>query len=697
MLEILSPAVSPEGVIAAVQNGADSIYLNFDETQERQETRGFTRDELGRALEYCRVRGVKTYLSIETPLYDKDLPAIAQRAKEACRLGIDAIIISDLGAMLAIRQAVPQVPIHAGEQLCIHNLEGVKMAAAMGLKRVTLARELSRKKIDYICKHSKIEIEVVVHGEQCISYSGLCYMDKIKGKGKIGNKQCSEPCRLNYNTIGNITTHPLSLKDSCLVQYLDDMEILGVTCGKIDGLTKRPEYSAIVTEFYSKAAHKGRITSNDDLRVLEETFSPKGLTDGYYADRQNMEMLGINTPDNDNKNEDAVIFTTARKNYLNGEFQRVPIRFVGSVTNGKKVKLAAADENKNTAVVYGAVPEPAFHKELTIASLQTQLHKTSGTPFYCVGVKGTVGPGLSLPQSELVDMSRKLLAEILEQRKYVTERIEGEFTPVEHIDGHEEPPQLTVSIMRLEQLSMSMVELNPGIIYIPVVEIYDELPALQALIENGTTKVGVTLPRVIHDNERKDVSEFMSKAVNLGITDALVGNIGHILFARKHGMRVRGDYGLNVRNSETLKALDNLGLESATLSYELNLNEIRSISKLIDTELIIYGRLPLMITETCISKNSMGICNCDNYPGLEDSQGAVYPFVPEFGCRNILLNTKKLYMADRRSSLSSLGIWAGRLMFTTENALECTAVLKRYMGLSNYAPSGYTRGQFFKE
>ena len=693
MLEILSPAVSPEGVIAAAQNGADAIYLEFVYSAERTKKKTFTRDDFGRALEYCRVRGIKTYLTIEALAYDHELPQIAERAKEACRLGIDAIIVQDLGVMIAVRRAVPEVPVHAGERMCIHNLEGVRIAAAMGLKRAILAPELSHKKIAYICRNSPIEIEVSVHGALCMSYSGQCYMSSLTGRDSNNRRSCAEPCRLSYNAVGHSIKHPLSLKDNSLINYLDDLDRMGVAAVKIEGLKKRPEYSAIVTGIYSKVAHRGKIPKYDDLRAVQSSFSRQGFTDGYYTDRKDRDMLGVSEEDN---KSDSVIFATARKNYLNGELQRVPVRFVGTISKGKKVKIAASDDKKNTAVAYGPVPEPAFHRELSVTSLQTQLHKTGGTPFFCVGVRGNVEPGLSLPTAIWIEMRRKLLAEILEQRKLISERAEGEFIPAEHVDGRTEPPQLAVSVMRNEQLSSGMAELNPNTIYIPVTEIGDETPALRAILDNNEINVIVALPRVIHDNERRNISDMLKKAPDLGITDALVSNIGHIQFARSHGMNVRGDFGFNVLNSETLIALRNLGLKSATLSFELRLPQIREMSKPIDTELIVYGRLPLMITETCIAKNSTGACTCDSFTGLVDRQGALFPVVPEFGCRNTLLNSKKLFMADKRRTIASLGLWAQRLMFTTENAFECVAVMKRYMGLSNYTPSGYTRGLYYR-
>ena len=693
MLEILSPAGSPEGVIAAVQNGADAIYLGFGEFNARLNARNFTYDEFGRALEYCRIRGVKTYLTLNTLASDRELPLIAQHAIDACNLGIDAIIVQDLGVMRTVRQVVPEVPLHASTQMSVHNLEGVKMAAAMGFSRVVIARELSRKKISYICKNSPIEIEVFTHGALCMSYSGQCYMSAMIGRRSGNRGVCAQPCRMSYNAVGHSVKHPLSLKDNCLVRYISDLESIGVKCIKIEGRMKRPEYSAIVTGVYSKAVHKGKSPTQEDMRALRNAFSRQGFTDGYYTDHHGPDMLGIREED---ERSDSAIFASARKNYLNGEFQRIPIRFVGTVQSGKRIKLAAADSDGNSSVMYGPIPEPAFHKELTLAVLQTQLHKTGGTPFLCVGVKGKVDPGLSLPVAAFNEMRRKLLAEIIEQRKPIKSRAEGEFSPSGHMPGYSSPPILTVSIMKIDQLSEELSDLNPRIIYIPVSEFGYDTPILHRFLDNDNITVAVSLPRIIHDSERKKVSDLLARASSLGITESLVGNIGQIQLARSHGMAVRGDYGLNIFNSESLFVLKQLGLKSATFSFELRLAEIRDISKLIDTEIIAYGRLPLMITENCIVRNCSGACTCDNFTGLTDKQGALFPIVPEFGCRNVLLNSKKLFLADKRHATTSLGLWAERLSFTTENAFECVSVMKRYLGKSDFVPTGYTRGLYYR-
>ena len=703
MLELVSPAGSPEGVIAAVQNGADAVYLGFNELNACMDAQNFLLDEFGRSLEYCRVRGIKAYLTLDSIVYDDELPIVAQNAKEANRYGADAIIVQDLGAMRAVRQAVPEMLIHAGPRMGIHNLEGVKMAAAMGASRVTIAHELTRKEIRHICRYSPIEIEVIVHGNLCMSYTGQCYMSTVLEENSDSRGICDKPCQKNYSATGHTIKHPLSLKDISLVRYLSDLEAIGVKAVKIEGRSKRNEYTALVSGMYSKALRSGKTPSGESAQTLRSTFSKQGFTDGYYTDRKGADMLGLREED---KRADTVLFASTRKLYLNGEFQRVPIRFVGMVAKDKPAKLAAADDKNNSAVAYGPIPEQSFHKDFSQAMLQTELYKTSGTPFICLGVKGTVEPGLKIPMSAFTDMRVQLFAEILEQRKPMTLRDEGEYIPNTYAsDGfvpelydmnQSNPPVITVSLTKADQLSAEMEALEPSVVYIPVVELDYESPLLHKFLDNKNITVAVSLPRVIHDNEKKTVSKVMERARAIGIKDALVGNIGHIQFARSFGMAVRGDYGLNICNSEVLFVLQKLGFVSATFSFEMKLSEIRDLEKPIDTELITYGRLPLMYTENCIVRNCTEACTCDSFVGLVGEKGVLYPVVADFGCRNTLYHSKKLFMADKYKAYATLGLWAQRLNFTTENAIECVSVLKRYMGKGNFSPTGFTRGVYFK-
>ncbi len=695
MLEILSPAGSPEGVIAAVQNGADAVYMGFGDYNARRNAKNFTTEEFRKASEYCRARGVKIYVTFNTLVSDRELPALAEQAKTACRCGADAFIVQDLGALRAVRQAAPEVAVHASTQMSIHNLEGVKLAAAMGITRVVLSRELSRKEIAYICKHAPIETEVFAHGALCMSYSGQCYMSSVIGRRSGNRGLCAQPCRLNYSTSGHAAEYLLSMKDNCLIDYLEELEKMGVSCIKIEGRMKRPEYAAIVTGVYSRAVKDKKSPSAEDMRALESAFSRQGFTDGYYTSNHGQEMFGVREEE---KKGDQVIFATARKNYLNGEFQRVPVRFVGIIHQGEPVKLAAADDKGNSASTEGLVPEPAFHKELTATALQTQLHKTGGTPFYCIGVRSVLDSGLSIPTSAINEMRRDILAELMEKRKYLEPRKEGEFVPGNRLLNREDKPVLTVSVLKLSQLSKELAALKPRILYVPVEELVKDKDkeVLAPFLEDPEITVAVRVPRVIFDSEKKGVTSLLNAVQEMGVKEALVGNLGHLQYVKGLGFEPRGDFGLNVFNSQALKTVKDLGFISATLSFELRIEAIRDLSKAINTEMIVYGRLPLMLTENCVIKGNTGVCSCDNFSGLRDKQGASFPVVQEYKCRNVVLNSKKLFLGDKRDETAKLGLWAERLMFTTENANECVSVMKRYLKEGDYEPGSYTRGLYYR-
>ncbi|MDR0862121.1 MAG: U32 family peptidase [Oscillospiraceae bacterium] len=703
MLEILSPAGSPEGVVAAVQNGADAVYLGMGDFNARRNAKNFSESDFATAAEYCRVRGVKVYLTLNTLVSDREIHGALAVAKTAAKLGADAFIVQDLGLMRALRQVLPDVPLHASTQMGVHNLEGAKLAAAMGLSRVILARELPRDEIRHITKNAPIETEIFVHGALCMSYSGQCYFSSVIGRRSGNRGLCAQPCRLPYSAGNRAVEYPLSLKDNCLVGHLEELEKLGVTCVKIEGRMKRPEYAAIVTGIYSRAARENKEPSEDDLKALESAFSRSGFTDGYYTGKRDGGMFGVR--DEDAKPEN-VMFSTARRNYLSGEFRRVPVRFVASVLAGEPMKLAAIDDRGNTAVATGALPELAFHRELTAATLKTQLHKTGGTPFLCVGTKINVDSGLSLPVSAVNELRRDILAELMEKRRPFTPPQEHAYIADEpsqvrkENETRETQPVLNISVLKAAQLSPELAALKPNLVYIPLEELRHK-KQLEPLLEAGIP-IAASLPRVIFDEEYERVRALLDAAKKLGIQDALVHNLGQVLTVRELGLNARGDFGLNVFNAQTLKTVRDLGLVSTTLSFELMLAQIRDIAKPIDTELIVYGRLPLMLTENCVIRNATGVCSCDNFAGLSDRRGVVFPVVREgaqradYKCRTVVLNSRKLFMADRLEDWAKIGLWAGRLSFTTENAVECVSVFRRYLGLSGYEPGGITRGLYYK-
>ena len=593
--------------------------------------------------------------------------------------------------MKAIRHSLPDIPIHASTQMSIHNLAGVEAAAELGVTRAVLARELSFEQIKFITKNASIETEIFVHGALCFCHSGQCYMSALIGRRSGNRGMCAQPCRMQYSLGGRMDDYPLSLKDNCLVQYLDEIEQAGVACLKIEGRMKRPEYTAIVTGIYSKALREHRQPTPEEMAALEKAFSRSGFTQGYFnGDKKN--MFGTRSePDKDSEK----LFTIARKGYSDGELRRVPVHFYTVAEKGQPIKAIAFDDDGHRAVTTGPVPERAKGQGITEAYLTEQMFKTGGTPYNVVENKAVTDAGLYLPASAINELRRKLISSLSAEREKSPARrtLPMPSKPVGMPSVTD--PVMIFQVLNSEQLSPELAALKPNYIYVPLVLMEEHFDKLAPFVENGTIPVAV-LPRVITDNDVKGVYDALVRLFDRGVNEALVGNLGHAMLARKAGMKLRGDFGLNVFNSLTLETVAQAGFISATASFELRLAQIKDLAKTVNTEIICYGRLPLMVSDQCVIRHSAGRCACQTPGELSDRMGSVFPVVREYGCRNVIYNAHKLYLADKKQDMYSAGLWGLRMLFTTESARECVEVAKGYLGLSDYKPNVLTRGLYYR-
>lgn len=689
-MELLAPAGSMEALRAAVCNGADAVYLGADTFNARINARNFSAADLQEAVVYCHVRGVKVHLTLNTLVLDREMPRAAELIRLAASCGVDAFIVQDLGMVLLCRQLAPDVPIHASTQMSIHSLEGVMEAAALGCSRVVLARELPAEEIAHICKRSPVEIEVFVHGALCMCYSGQCYLSSVIGRRSGNRGQCAQPCRLPYG-YGRFesTRYPLSLKDNCLAGELDELRRMGVASIKIEGRMKRPEYVAIVTRAYRTVLNGGKLMPSD-LQELETAFSRQGFTDGYFRGQTGSDMFGRRQEGEDT----ADLFASARATYEQGEPQRIGVRFYAMIRRGEPAQLAVEDPDGNLCRTRGPVPEQAVYRSLTPQDLEQQLKKTGGTPYLCTAVRSSLDPDLMLPASAINAMRRDVIAELTAKR--------GRAAPA-HLNAYDEPPrydgiagepQLTIAVRTAGQITSRMLSMKPTVLYVPLSELaeHPDLPQRVSV----ETQLAAILPRVIWSGELAPVARQLRTVYEMGVRQVLAGNLGQLHIARAAGFAVRGDFGLNIVNSRAMRYLREQGLDSQLLSFELTLPQIRDISKAVPAELLIYGRLPLMLMENCVMKNRTGICACQTGTvRLVDRVGEEFPIVKDPGtCRNVLLNGKKLYLLDKKDALRGMGLWALRLQFTTENPGEIDKVLMDYQGRAVFDAGSYTRGLY---
>jgi putative protease len=695
--ELLAPAGSPEALRAAVQSGADAVYLGWGAFNARRNAKNFSDEEFAQAVRYCRERGVRVYLTLNTLVTDRELDGALETARQASALGVDAVLVQDWGLFSLLRAALPDLPLHASTQMSLFTSGGAKEAAALGCERVVIARECSAADTAAICKNCPAEVEVFAHGALCMCYSGQCAMSALIG-GRSGNRGlCAQPCRLPYGVDSPAKGgHPLSLKDSCLADALGEMEKSGVACLKLEGRMKRPEYVAVVTDIYARLLREHRAPTAQERAELEQAFSRQGFTDWYWRGRRGAGMFGTrpeNTP------EPKELFSAARAAYEKDDRRTIPVRLTGTVRAGVPCTLSAADQEGHTVTVTGAVPEAARTREVTQEELCARLQKTGGTAYRCTSVSVEVDSGLSLSAAAVNALRRSALEALGDARCALPARRElsAPALPADNA-AVSQPPALTVSLFRRSQLSPALLDCRPARILLPL----EELAAMKALSEDSAWYA--VLPRIWRDRDEKRIAELLERAKTLGASGIYAGNLGHLPLARQSGLDICGDFGLNVFNSRALAFLQERGLSSATVSFELRGAQIRDLIKPLPAEAIVYGRLPLMVTENCLIQNKTG-CRCDRSGAeipksgdcaachtLSDRTGASFPLLPVWGHRTEIENCKPLYLGDR-DDYRTLGLSFARLRFTTESAEACARVFRAYQDGAD-APSAFTRGLY---
>ena len=688
MMELLSPAGSRAALEAAVQSGADAVYMGFGAFNARRNAKNFTDEEFADAVAYCHLRGVRVFLTLNTLLTDRELPQAAEVLRKASQMGVDAVLVQDWGVLTLAQAVTPDLPIHASTQMSLFTSGGARWAERLGMERVVLARELSRDDIAAVCRHCGAEIEVFVHGALCMCYSGQCTMSALIGQRSGNRGACAQPCRLPYGVNGPCKNQfPLSLKDANLSAYLQELGDMGVACLKLEGRMKRPEYVAVITAIYRRLIDEKRGPTAEESRALEQAFSRSGFTDGYYRRRKGPAMFGTRP---ENAPEPRELFSEARKLYENGEHKQIPITMQANIRTGQPAALTVSD-GVHAVTVTGPVPEAARNRALTAEDAAQRLQKTGGTVFRCETAEVDVGDGLMLTAAAINGLRRDALEALAAARTAVPQRRslptsalpEGEtFSPA--------APGLTCSIARLDQLTETLAH-GAEMIYVPI----ELLPGLKDY--RGRAKLCAVLPRVWRDGDEAGFRRILETTPSLSAVS--IGNAGHMAIVEGLPLERRGDFGLNVFNSRAVAFWQGQGLDSVTVSFELRHQQVRELRKYLPCEGIVYGRLPLMVTENCMTGNA-GNCRgdkrlCDGENALTDRTGARFPLLGQYGCRCEIENSRTLFLADKPEWRSCGLTWA-RLRFTTESPTQCDAVLRRYQDEGDWTPEEFTRGLFYR-
>ena len=310
MIELLAPAGSREALTAAVESGADAVYLAGNMFGARAYADNFDEDGMKEAIRFAHLRGVHVHVTVNTIMDSRELPELKKYLRFLHEAGADAVLVQDLGAARIVRETVPELPMHASTQMTVHNLDGVRALEALGFSRVVLSREVTLEAVRNICANARAEIEVFVHGALCVCYSGQCLMSSMIG-GRSGNRgRCAQPCRLPYTLVDekdndllgdSAGKYLLSPRDMNTINLLPELLEAGVTSLKIEGRMKRPEYVAVAVGCYRRAVDSylsgNFAVAEEDKRALAQIFN-RDFTTAYLEKKQGRNMMSDKRPNN---------------------------------------------------------------------------------------------------------------------------------------------------------------------------------------------------------------------------------------------------------------------------------------------------------------------------------------------------------------------------------------------------------------
>lgn len=664
--ELLSPAGSLQAFEAAIDGGADAIYVGGASFNARINAKNFSEGELEEAVRLAHTYGVKVYQTANIMIHGKEIPELIRAAESSAKIGVDAFIVSDIGAARILRRVLPDMPLHGSTQMSVHNSSGANELAKMGFTRVVPARELSRDDIASMVKGSPIEIEAFIHGAMCVSHSGQCLFSSLVG-GRSGNRGlCAQPCRLPYacaeEKVGD--RYPLSLKDMSLANHVREIIDSGVASLKIEGRMKSPEYVRGVTSIWRRLLDNGKDATSDDIRELAELFSRGGFTDGYYTKSVGRGMLGVRSEDDKQASRETEKFTKITR--------KIPLDISVKIVGGQPSEICLSTANAS-ATAFGDIPQQAINAPIDDSTVKKCMGKLGDTPFSLSKCEITLGDGLMMPISQLNALRRSGIEALQAQMTAMTDQRVEAYVP--------SMPQSSIRKRNVGRFTA------PEQISDKAREFFDIITL--PLDKYTSDADGFVMPAIVFDSEADRVVKLIEKA-SADAKYAIVENIGQIELLRKHAPNTAliADHRFNVANNESIRYFEDEGFECAVLSSELTLPQIRDIKGA--KAVIVYGRIPLMTLEKCVIKElyrdkspkgqgrACEICS-KNMAEMKDRRGFIFPVIRELPHRNIVLNSLPTCMSDRQSELDAAGITDRHFLFTVETANEVDSVVDAYV------------------
>lgn len=815
-VELLAPVGDWNCLKAAVQNGADAVYFGVEQFNARMYATNFNIDDMKQVIKYCKLRNVKTNLTLNTLLKNSEFNDAINLVRKAYEAGIDAIIVQDLGFAKYLINNFPDIQVHASTQMTVHNLQGVLELEKHGFDRVVLSRELSCDEIEYICKNSSIEIETFIHGALCICYSGQCLFSSVVG-GRSGNRgKCAGPCRLPYELISKNNENNennecktidkgylLSTKDLCGIAYLPRLIQAGVKCFKIEGRMKSPEYVATVTRIYRKYIDMF-LNSNEfnvdekDINDLMQVFNRGGFSNGHLDSKYNKELVFSEKPSNmgiylgtikkynankgyitlqleENleigdsisvsnevskylvselmikntnlknataKNEVTIgrmkgnikvgdkvykissktLSDFAKNTYDNCENKKIPLNCNVTIKKNTPIKMNIST-NKNTCYnelysninieeISEMIPIDALKTPISVERVVKQISKTNNTPFLFENITVFLDDGLYVPSiSTLNELRRTALEKVEEEILHRAKRtlLQLPTTSKETITyiPYVQNPKIALLLRNLfldfDYSKLDKEKINK--IYLPLKILSDKKYYDIITYFSNNFDLYVYMPTIIKTNYKNIVLNSIEQIIfTYNIKGFILSNIADFELLKKYRKDYEfiGNYSLNVFNNNSIDEYRKLGLNRVTLSRELNQSTIKEIatSSSIDTEMIVYGNLPLMASSYCfLGKTNKCFPDCgtncqkNNTYYLKDRLGFSFKIIPDsMQTVTLICNSKTLSVSTKKLPVNYV-----RLDMIDETIEEINNAISKAYIREKLEGSQYTNGNLYRE
>lgn len=716
MSELLAPVGGEEALVAAIQNGANAVYLSGGSFGARAFAKNFDKASLIDAIRYAHIRDVKVYVTVNTLIKKSEMAEAKDYVDFLYENDVDAIIVQDFGLADHIRKKYPDLDLHASTQMSAHSLEDVRFLKEFGFSRVVVAREMCVEEIKKIKEAVDVELEVFVHGALCVSYSGQCLMSSMIG-GRSGNRgRCAQPCRQRY-TILDETSYTISPKDLNFIQEVKVLEAAGVDSLKIEGRMKGPEYAATVVASYRNAltsqptedlnrvfnrtytegylkheniiasdapgnrgerigtvyaydAHKKMLTialeknlnKGDEIQIRRDDSSVGARCDVFYQEGRRIKAYKANEPVTVDFKYDAkpgeVIYRTydTEMMQLARESYRKEVRKISVdmflLCTENELVLKVSDGVHEVVVESDILPEKAMKVALDYNKLKKQLQKLGSTPYELNKCDIFLDPDLSLPIKVINDLRRQCTDTLDEKRSIKYNRKPVIFESETHELKEEPLAELTIAVRNKAQ--------------------YDAVADLGLDVYSMT---GDGIPRLPRITAEESIYQYDKNKLSLVGTYGQVGLIEDAYV----------DYSLNVYNQDTINAYADLNVKRVTLSYELAKYDLTQLkpNQNQDLEYIVYGYTPVMIMAYCPITKKPTHCDdcaepCQDDFVLKDRFDEDYQLIRN-GDRLEVLHSKRINLIHHLDDLIRMNIRYFRLDFTTETSEEVREITEAYM------------------